>query len=417
MAIDFPASPVVGQEFVSATVTYVYNGYGWLMKPQANPYVAKAGDVMTGQLELPSSPAPVAANAVRKDYVDAAASAADAAMKVYAAPLDALAYNGMQINGSMEVSQERGNTASALYGYVCDGWLLTGGIAGLTFQTSATPSGPVMAANGFKNYFALVVTTGAPSLIATDSLNLLQRIEGCKIARLGWGFANAKPLTIGFWCNHSRTGTYSCAIRNSPVTHSYIASYTQNVASTWEYKTITIPGPTVGTWAIDNTAGILVSFCMTSGSTNIASSANTWLTGSLLAAPGQVNGVAANTDSFNLAGIVILPGIYAPTAAQSPLIMRPYDQEILTCKRYWNQGQVQWDGWIIAGQSRVSDNISFEVPMRTSPTFVLTNNGGTGVGAPGAAASAFWNGAEIYCATAAAGAAAFNVTWKADARL
>ena len=32
---------------------------------------------------------------------------------IYAAPFDAMAYNGMQINGSMEVSQERGTTATS----------------------------------------------------------------------------------------------------------------------------------------------------------------------------------------------------------------------------------------------------------------------------------------------------------------
>jgi hypothetical protein len=56
---------------------------------------------------------------------------------------------------------------------------------------------------------------------------------------------------------------------------------------------------------------------------------------SYLAAPGQVNGVTATSDAFRITGVVVLPGIAAPTAAQSPLIMRPYDQELMTCKRYY----------------------------------------------------------------------------------
>ena len=31
--IDFPASPVVNDEFVVAGTTYVWNGYGWIIKP------------------------------------------------------------------------------------------------------------------------------------------------------------------------------------------------------------------------------------------------------------------------------------------------------------------------------------------------------------------------------------------------
>jgi len=32
MAIDFPASPTVGQEYTSGGMTYVYNGTGWTIK-------------------------------------------------------------------------------------------------------------------------------------------------------------------------------------------------------------------------------------------------------------------------------------------------------------------------------------------------------------------------------------------------
>ena len=45
-----------------------------------------------------------------------------ARQNVYAAPFDALAYSGMQINGSMEVSQELGTTVKTVSGYLIDGW-------------------------------------------------------------------------------------------------------------------------------------------------------------------------------------------------------------------------------------------------------------------------------------------------------
>ena len=53
---DFPASPAVGQEFTSGSVTYVFNGYGWGVKAaaSANPadYVLKIGDTMVGDLQI-----------------------------------------------------------------------------------------------------------------------------------------------------------------------------------------------------------------------------------------------------------------------------------------------------------------------------------------------------------------------------
>jgi hypothetical protein len=75
----------------------------------------------------------------------------------------------------------------------------------------------------------------------------------------------------------------------------------------------------------------LVTAC---GTTYTAPSANSWVTGSYIAAPGQVNGIAATSDTMRIAGFIVLPGIEAPSAARSPLIMRPYDQELLTCQRY-----------------------------------------------------------------------------------
>ena len=48
-----------------------------------------------------------------------------ARQNVYAAPFDALAYSGMQINGSMDVSQENGVSATTVNGkYIVDGWKL-----------------------------------------------------------------------------------------------------------------------------------------------------------------------------------------------------------------------------------------------------------------------------------------------------
>jgi hypothetical protein len=76
---------------------------------------------------------------------------------------------------------------------------------------------------------------------------------------------------------------------------------------------------------------------MACGATFTAPSANAWLAGNYLAAPGQVNAVAATSDVFRITGVTVLPGSEAPSAARSPFIMRPFDQELVTCQRYWQK--------------------------------------------------------------------------------
>ena len=286
--------------------------------------VPLAGGTMTGPLALNADPA-TAMQAATKQYVDN-----------FAAPLDALAYSGMQINGSMEVSQELGMTGTGTSGkYVCDGWVLTfsGTMVVLSVQVLNATWFP-----GLPYFLNIAISTAQASLGAGDTVFLHQKIEGQRISRLAWGTNNAQPITIGFWTAHTTTGIYSGSVRNGVANNrSYAFSYTQSVAGTPQYNTVTIPGDITGTWATDNTNAMWISFTMACGATFTAPSANTWSAGPYLAAPGQINGVATTSNIFRLSGVVVLPGIEAPTAARSALIMRPFDQELLTCKRYWEK--------------------------------------------------------------------------------
>jgi hypothetical protein len=252
---------------------------------------------------------------------------------IYAAPFDALAYNGMQINGSMEVSQEKGyaTATTANGGFICDGWRLT--IAGAA-AVAVTPASAVLV-YGFTNQISLSVTTAAASIAAGDIVAVINFIEGYRIARLAWGTASAQPITIGFWTQHHRTGVYSGTVSNGAANRSYGFTYTQASADVAQYNTVTIPGDTSGVWLADSGIGIRLSFAIASGSTYTAT-AGAW--GAFgYGATGQINGVAATSDVFRLTGVVVLPGTQAPSAAQSPLIMRPFDQELLICKRYFRR--------------------------------------------------------------------------------
>jgi hypothetical protein len=365
LILNFPTSPTTGQLYPSPPVAgvpvYKWDGEKWLLAsgggasvlvsdtPPAgapdnslwwesdtgNLYIYyNDGDSTQWVLAVPPSNATI--NAVRYDSQNlTAAQQAQARQNIYASPFDALAYNGMQINGSMEVSQQFGSAGTTTAGgYIVDGlaWAVTGTMA-VTATQGFTLGGPP----GLPYQISVTVQTAEASLGATDGVNLYQGIEGRRVARLGWGTANAQLLTIGFWTAHHRTGLYSFAIRNYAQNRSYVSTYTQNVADTFQYNTITVQGDTTGTWAVDNTVGLYLVFSMASGSTGTTSTLNSWQAGTFGAGTGQVNGVAATSDVFRITGVVVLPGIELPSAARAPFIMRPFDQELLLCERYYQK--------------------------------------------------------------------------------
>ena len=291
-------------------------------------------------------------------------------MNIYAAPFDALAYSGMQINGSFEVCQERGPRASISVANagVTDGWTTFFAGTGV-ISTTQSASGAMFP---IPNSLVFTVVTAQTTMGADDYFVFMQKIEGYQISRLNWGTLNAQPLTIGFWSSHKRTGVYSVTVRNAALTRSYNATYTHNVSDVAQYNTITVPGETSGVWPTDNSVAMWISFVLASGSNGIAPVANAWSNGNFGAAPGQINGIAATTDVFRITGVVVLPGIEAPSAARSPLIMRPYGQELLTCQRYYVSTYVNARFPATAAGQNMDTPLYLPSQMRSSPTLTLT---------------------------------------------
>jgi len=279
-----------------------------------------------------------------------------------AAQFQALAANGMQINGGMHVAQERTSLPGITNGawYIVDNW-------------QASTSGPhviTVAQNGtvppgFSTSLATFVTTENASPAAAEYCVIQQLIEGVRVARLGWGTASAMPITLAFWIYAARPGNYSGVILNGVGDRSYPFVITVNAASTWEYKTITIPGCVDGVWDPNDGVGMQVIFAMMCGS-DYQAPANVWKAGSLaLGVTGTINGVAATSDFMLLTGVVVLPGVHTIAAAQSPLLMRPYDQELTACQRYWQQAPVCFDYSSQSGFCACA--VTYSVTMRIPP--------------------------------------------------
>jgi hypothetical protein len=99
-------------------------------------------------------------------------------------------------------------------------------------------------------------------------------------------------------------------------------------------------------------------------------SPNTWLAGGGNTVAGATNFMSTTGNVVNITGVVVLPGIEAPSAERSPMIMRPYDQELVTCQRYFRP--LDFNGPMLATNTT---DISFNSTylMRAPPTVTAVN--------------------------------------------
>lgn len=355
MAFDFPTAPTLGQVFTSGGARYVWNGYGWVQQ-------VPAGSASTEYVDAQD------ALRVRHDAVQGltAAQQEQARVNIYAAPFDALAFGGMQINGSMEVSQEYGGTLrTAAANYALDGFLVTNN-GGSVIQTQQVADAPP----GFVNSLKITVTTADAVMAAGSYAFIFSNIEGYRTAGLQFGTASPQPLTIGFWVKAHRPGTYSGSARNSALTRFYAFTFVVNAADTWEFKTITIPtGDTTGAWLTTNGIGLRLSWVIASG-TNLLGAPNVWAAGVAAGVTGTINGVAATTDTFQITGVIVLPGLVAPSAARSPFIMRPYANELMLAERQFRFAAPEGAG--MASSATACDFGVRHPGLRAAPTPALT---------------------------------------------
>lgn len=282
------------------------------------------------------SPAKEDLISVSADNSFTATEQAQARKNVYAAPFDALAYNGMQLNGSMEVSQENVTTAVTVSTgedkNTVDCFRVKTSGAAVISAVQDTASSP----DGFRASLKCTFSTADASLAAGDHSIIYSKIEGYRVSRLGFGAANAQSVSIGFWVRSSKTGTYHVALRNDASDRSYVVAYTIISADTWEFKTVTFTGDTSGTWQKTTSAGLHVIWAMASGST-FQTTAGAWQAGNFFSVSGMANAGDTTNATFYLTGVIVLPGIELPTSTRSALIMRPLTDEIEVCQRYYEK--------------------------------------------------------------------------------
>jgi hypothetical protein len=233
------------------------------------------------------------------------------------------------INGYMMIDQRNAGASVTPTNtqYFCDRWWAWLSQASkLTTQVGeSAPSYPAGFATALK-----VTSSSAYSVLSSDYFAVVQPIEGVNFYDLNWGTANAASATLSFWVRSSLTGTFGGAVANSAQNRSYVFTYTISSADTWEYKTITIPGDTTGTWVgPTNGIGVRVQFGLGVGSSN-SNTAGSWYGANYISATGATSVVGTNGATWYITGVQLEAG-----SAATPFERRQFADEFSLCQRYY----------------------------------------------------------------------------------
>ena len=225
---------------------------------------------------------------------------------------------------------------------------------------------------GFRHSVKGTVTTTDSSITASRIYVFEHRIEGNNLQDLKWGTSDAKTVTLSFWVKISQTGTYGGVVHNAAQNRSYAFTWTINAANTWEYKTITIPGDTTGTWVQDNGTGLsIVLISLGIGSTYETSNVTTWESAATFGVSGTTYIIGNLNATFNITGVQFETGTVA-----TPFEHRSYTDELARCQRYYFKLS---NSRLVMGYKRHDASSSFgvdsPVPMRVQPTPSLPDGG------------------------------------------
>ena len=243
---------------------------------------------------------------------------------------DIVNFKNIIINGDMSIAQ-RGTSQSGITSagyYSIDRYRVSGNIPGTWTMSQDTD---VPTNQGFATSLKMDCTTSA-SQSASDTMNIIQRIEGQNLQYLKKGTANAESLTASFWVKSNKTGTYILALNDVDNTRYIANSYTIDTANTWEKKTITFVGDTSGTLDNDNGDSLELTFWLSAGSDNSSGTLPTSWESTVTAnrAVGQVNLADNTANNFLITGVQLEAGTTA-----SDFEFLPYDVNLNRCYRYY----------------------------------------------------------------------------------
>jgi hypothetical protein len=273
------------------------------------------------------------------------------------------------INSAMVIDQRNAGASVTIPTinpqYTLDRWAIQSSQASkISIQQNA---GAVTPPTGFTKYLG-ATSLSAYSVLSGDYFSIRQGIEGFNIADLGWGAAGASSVTLSFWVRSSLTGTFGGSLTNNTFNYSYPFTYTISSANTWEQKTLTVAGPTAGTWETGSSLGVYITLGLGVGST-YSGTAGAWAASGYLSATGATSVVGTNGATFYITGVQLEKGSTATS-----FDYRPYGTELALCQRYYQKfsaAATAGNPYGVGFNANTTDgqaHISFQAQMRVAPT-------------------------------------------------
>ena len=293
----------------------------------------------------------------------------------------AITGSNMVINGAMNVAQRGVSavtvTTSAGYRTVDRFKTDIDGSGGGDFshaQSTDVPSG-----QGFQYSSKFTTVTQASQPTSEGNKHQLYTLlEEQDVFHLEWGTSNAKTCTLSFWVKGSVTGTYGFIFGHygSGGTYYYYTNYTIDSANTWEKKTITVTGPTVGgNNDGGNSFGLRVEWILGVGSDAETGTLNQWTTSSTMR-------TAANTVYLpeTSGATLYITGVQLEVGEATPFEHRSYGDEMRRCQRYYEKSyrnNVYFMNNSSGAQIQRQAHY-FQVQKRAAPTVTQTKTTGSG---------------------------------------
>jgi hypothetical protein len=271
----------------------------------------------------------------------------------------------MLMNGDMRVSQRNGTSAvtvSASAGaYTLDRWQLYTNSGNYSVQQITDSSLP----SGFLNAAKITVSSVGNTSGSGNAVHFEQKIEANNISHLNWGGGNAgtaKTCTLSFFVKSSVTGTYSVHFGNDN-DRFYVATYTVDSANTWEKKSITLAGPSDGTWNTGNGRGLEIVWVLLQGSGGTTSSLNQWISAEDFASTSTTQWGTNSGATFFLTGCQFeIAGVAQPFEHEG------FEQNLARCQRYYSKVEYSnWSGRVSSGNAYYMHD-GLRQTMRANPT-------------------------------------------------
>ena len=231
--------------------------------------------------------------------------------------------------------------------------------------------------SGFQYSMKFDCTTASGTVAAGDLVYFSQVFEGQDLYAWKKGTSDAESITVSFWVNTTKTGTYIVSMYDNDNNRSCAQAYTVSSSNTWEYKTVTFPPDTTGVWDRDASQSLYLHWGLVAGTD--------WTSGTLATAwqsnvsadqfTGQVDAFDSTSNNFHITGMQMELGTVA-TEFQN----ETYGENFLRCARYYLKRAASNAGLYATstGTGTGGFNYShwqFPVPMRAAPT--MTGHTGT----------------------------------------